>query len=182
MKPIPRGKEVDKAFSNVVKAVEQSLAELNQQAGRLMSQGQYDQAEVLAGRGREIKVFIQEIETFRSHWKALSQGSQSPVVGKSSKTPLWSYYQPILRALEALGGEGTRNQVMPLVEKEMASLFQPGDRDPMSGGKYERWQVMIMWSRKHLIQEGWIEPGAKGMWCITHAGRKAAKAELEKKR
>lgn len=181
MKPVPHGKDVDKAFTGVVKAVEHALAGLNQQAGRLMSQGQYDQAEALAGNGREIKAFIQEIEALRLRWQNLSKGNKTPTKGKLPKTPLWSYYQPILLALEARGGEATRNQVMETVEKSMASSFQAGDHDLLSNGKFERWQIMIMRSRKHLIQEDWIEIGKKGVWCITSAGKKAAKAKLEKK-
>jgi hypothetical protein len=90
---------------------------------------------------------------------------------------LWAYYQPILRALESLGGEAKRTPLMEEVEKLMAAEFKKGDRDLLSNGRLQRWQVMVLHARKHMVQEGWLESGSGFLWRITSSGRRAAKAE-----
>lgn len=180
MSKIPRSAEVDKALKATVRAVEKALDALNGQAGKLMSRGQYEKAESLAQTGREVMTFVQEVEALRTRWRALCRGPQAERKAKNEKTPLWTYYQPILRALEALGGEAKREPLMAEVEKLMAADFKASDRDPLSGGKFQRWQVMVLRARKHMVQEGWIESGGGFSWRITNAGRRAAKADVAK--
>lgn len=182
MKPVPKRKEVDVALKGVVQAVRGALAALNRQAGSVIAAGKYEQAMAMAEKGREIKAFNAEVEALRKRWKAVAKGSPGgagPKKARNSKTPLWQYYQPILRALDTLGGEANRADLEREVERLMADGFEVGDRDPMSGGR-ERWQIMILRSRKALKSEGWIEPGGGSVWRITSAGRKAAKAEIPK--
>ena len=182
MKPVPKRKEVDVALRGVVQAVRGTLTALNRQAGSVIAAGKYDQAMAMAEKGREIKAFNAEVEALRKRWKVVAKGSpggSGPKKARNSKTPLWQYYQPILRALDELGGEASRAELERAVERLMADGFEAGDRDPMSGNR-ERWQIMIIRSRKPLKSEGWIEPGGGPVWCITVAGRKAAKTEIPK--
>ncbi len=180
MQVIPRSAEVDKALKTVIGTIENALDSLNAQAGKLMMRGEYDKAEALARRGREIKAFIQEVETLRKQWKNLLRPARKVRPVKNEKTPLWSFYQPILQALEALGGEAKRQALMDEVEKIMAPVFKENDRDSMSGGRFQRWQVMVLRARKAMVQEGWVEAGGGLVWRITNAGRRAAKAELSR--
>lgn len=178
MSNVPKAGEVDRALKAVVRAVENSLTVLNGRAGKVMATGKYEKAQALAERGLQVKSFIQEVEGLRKRWRELRRGSKATRKNKQEKTPLWAYYQPILRALDAVGGEAKRQTLMVEAEKQLASSFKDGDRDAMSGGRLERWQVMVLRSRKHLVQEGWIEPGTGTVWRITSAGRRAAKADL----
>ena len=86
-------------------------------------------------------------------------------------TPLWGYYQPILKAIVAAGGECLRSDIEAALEAE--DFLQGADRSPMSGG-HERWKVMIRWARKPLRAEGWIEDEIGKKWRVTDEGRKAA--------
>lgn len=178
MSNVPRSVEVDKAFKATIHAVENALDALNGQAGKLMSRGQYEKAEALAQRGREVKAFVQEVESLRTRWTKLRRGPRVIRKAKNEKTPLWTYYQPILRALDALGGEAKRESLMAEVEKHIASGFKESDRDLMSRGRLQRWQVMVLRARKHMVQEGWLESVSGPTWRITSSGRRTSKADL----
>lgn len=180
MKAVPKSRGVDQQFKSLTKAIGASLDALNQEAARFMAQGKYEQADAMAQKGREIQAFIGEVEGYRKHWRDLSKGSPRSRA-KGAKTPLWAYYQPILKALDELGGQARKHDFEPVVERLMASTFEASDHDRMSGGR-ERWQVMIARSRKHLTQEGWLDPKGGAVWRITSAGRKAAKADPSKTR
>lgn len=175
MKRVPGRREVGSALRSAESAVKAALKELNQQAGQLMARGDYAGAEGLASRGREIQTFLAEVKGLQQRWKGLTRGAgASGQVGKTA--PLWLYYQPILKALVELDGEGTRQAIEPIVERLMKDSFEPGDTQPMARGKL-RWQVMVQRARRHLATEGWLEPESKRVWRITAAGRKAAEAE-----
>jgi len=107
-------------------------------------------------------------------WRAFSRIIASyHYLRQSETTPLWGYYQPILRAIAAAGGECARSDIEVAFEKFSDGLLRPGDRRVLAGGR-ERWQVMIRRARKPLKTEGWIAPGAGTTWKITEAGRQTA--------
>jgi len=174
MKQVPNSREVDLVLKAAVKAVKGSLKGLNEYAGHLMAKGNYDDATSLAERGKEIQVFMAEIEMLRKRWKDVrSTGKRK--IKKLTTTPLWEYYQPILKALVELGGKASRSKIEPIVKRFMESKFQPGDSDTMARGRI-RWQVMIQRARKHLVSEDWLEAHTGSLLHITQSGRQAAKA------
>ena len=173
MKAIPRTKEVAQALRASELAVKEALKELNHAAGTLMAKGDYSGAEALAAKGREMQEFCARVQGLKREWKALrSGGSRKSDSSHGPSTPLWGYYQPILKALVAGGGSARRAELEPDVLKLMADCFQAADEETMARGQ-TRWQVMIRRARKHLVGEGWIEDRA-GPWTITPAGRRVA--------
>jgi hypothetical protein len=173
MKRIPRSHEIDVAFKALKAEVKAALAELNRAAGRTMARGDYSTAETLAARGKELQGFIVEVDSLRGRWRALRSGPGRG--GGGAATPLWAYYQPILKAIASLGGEARRKDLEPVVLNLMGPTLTPSDHAAASGGR-ERWQVMIIRARKHVIAEGWMESKPGSVWAITEAGQKAAKA------
>ena len=129
---------------------------------------------MLAAKGREIRQFQLQADELLRAWREVSgRGPKGGKAPKSETTPLWGYYQPILRAIAAAGGECARSDIEVAFEKFSDGLLQPGDRRVLAGGR-ERWQVMIRRARKPLKTEGWIAPGAGTTWKITEAGRQTA--------
>lgn len=179
MRRVPGAREVSQALRTTAKAVKVSLRDLNQQAAQLMARGDYSGAEAMAAKGRDIQAFQNEVENLRSRWNGI-RGVAGEAGEKRATTALWSYYQPILQALLELNGEGTRGEIEPQVEKAMKGELQPGDYDPLGRGQL-RWQIMIRRARRHLVNEGWLEPGSGQIWRITAAGRRAAKAKPERR-
>jgi hypothetical protein len=154
-----------------------------------MKRGRYSDAEMMVAKGRELQAFQNEVSTVSDRWKEIQnlQAGQSDQAGAA--TPLWGFYQPVLRALHELGGKASRNELEPVVERIMRASFLPGDTTPTAGGK-QRWQAMIQRARKHLVEEGWIENGGGSLWGLTGEGQRIAtsktqmlgQASIEKKR
>lgn len=172
MKRIPNAREVDKALKGTITATKSVLKGLNALAGQVMAKGNYVEAEGLVEKGKEIQAFQTELAASIKRWREI-RSNRAQRESKNKSTPLWGYYQPILKALLELDGQATREQLEPVVEGLMTSAFEPGDRDVMARGR-ERWKVMLQRARKHLVTEGWIEDDRSKAWKITPAGRKAA--------
>jgi hypothetical protein len=166
---------VAKALRSVSVAAQKALKGLNQAASQRMSKGDYTAAEALATKGKEIRQFQADVEVVRKRWREVcSAGGRG---SKKSVTPLWAYYQPILKAIVHVGGECRRTVLETQVDRLMAASLQPGDREAMARGS-ERWQVMVRRSRKALVAEGWIEDQTGPVWRITDAGRRAAEKPM----
>jgi hypothetical protein len=143
-----------------------------------MARGDYATAEALAAKGRELQQFDAEVEALSKRWRELRRGGSS-AKRKNTTTALWTYYQPILKALAEAGGQARRPEIEPLVERIMAGTFQTGDREPL-GHDTVRWQVMIRRARKHLVAEGWIADESGPLWKITESGRRTAEKTIPK--
>lgn len=75
-----------------------------------------------------------------------------------------------------MGGRARRADLETEFESRHAGMFKTGDSDVMAGN-VPRWQKMIRRSRKHLIEEGFIENSSSPVWQITAEGKRAAKAQ-----
>ena len=171
---IPHAQGVARALRTVRTATKKALKSLNQVAAQRMAKGDYAGAEMLAAKGREIGQFQQQADELLRAWRELSgRGPKGGKTPKGETTPLWGYYQPILRAIVKAGGECTRADIEAALERSSDGFLQPGDRGPMPSGR-ERWKGMIRRARKPLKAEGWIAPGTDPTWKITEAGRRAA--------
>jgi hypothetical protein len=171
MSSIPNSRGVNQSIEALRGSVRKAIKGVNQKAGAKMAKGDYAAAETLAGRGRELQQFFLEVDTLRKRWREVRSGRKTGQ--KKNLTPLWGFYQPILKALHQLGGEATAAEIEPAVERIMESMLLPGDRARLSGGR-ERWKVVIRWTRKHLVEEEWLENRKGATWRITDAGRRAA--------
>jgi hypothetical protein len=171
VKKQPQATNVNQALLSVRSAVGKALKDLNNTAGKAMTKGDYTRASELADKGRQIQQFKLEVEALRRRWQVLRGGAAAK--SKADTTPLWEFYQPVLQALSEAGGEGTRRDLEPFVERIMAGILKPGDHQSMARGRI-RWQVMVRRSRKHLVAEGWLEDRHGPTWKITDAGRQAS--------
>jgi hypothetical protein len=169
---VPHSQQVNAAIRAVRAAIRRSLKGVNQRAAQRMSRGDYPAAEALVSKAREIQQFDVEIAELRPRWRQIVTGG-SARAGKNPTTPVWKYYQHVLRAIAAAGGSLALTDIEEAVGKSMAGTFQPGDISAGPRGK-ERWRVMVQRSRKHLVAEGWLEKRPAKVWRITEAGRKAA--------
>lgn len=171
MKKIPNDSEVERALREARQAVSKALKGANQVAAQVLARGRYEEVETLVARGRLLKQFEGEVEALRKRWTELKRGE--PTSSKTAGTPLWSFYQPVLQALVALGGEARRAAIETEVGKARGSQWPAGDSALNRAGR-ERWRVMVQRTRKRLVAEGWIEDRNGFEWKITAAGRRAA--------
>ncbi len=171
MSRIPHARGVAQALRAVRGSLQKALKGLNQVAAQRMAKGDYTGAELLALKGKEIRQFQSEVDALRKKWRVVCGSGAGG--SKRAVTPLWTYYQPILRALLEAGGECRREDLDPIVERLMNASLLPGDRETMARGR-PRWRVMVQRSRRALIAEGWIEDAGGPLWKITDAGRNVA--------
>ena len=170
---LPRSGQIRKAFRTTFRELKLALKEVNQRAPKLMQRGNYTGAQELMCQGQKIHAFLVEAQALQKRLVDLRAGGSGQKLGKDDTHPLWEYYESILKALVALGGEATRPQIETKFEDLFSSWLRPGDQAKMSGGR-PRWRVMIERSRKHLQKEGFIESANLLRWRITESGRKAA--------
>jgi hypothetical protein len=134
-----------------------------------MAKGDYATAQVLAETGKQLRQFQEDVEALRKRWREVSGRS----IAKGPTTPLWMFFQPVLKALVIAGGECTESEVEEGVERLMASSFLPADRSIKATGR-EHWRRMVRRARKPMSAEGWIERRSGRLWKITEAGRQTA--------
>ena len=171
MAKLPGGVQVNKTLGLLVREVRAALKQINAEAGRLLSRGDYTGAESLVEKAKLVGDFQTQVETLRTTWKEIRSGGRKR--GKSNqKSALWEYYQPILKALVGEGGSATTKQLEPHVETLMEENLKPCDYDLMAGNR-PRWKIMIRRARKHMINEGFVEDNTGFEWKITKQGRKA---------
>lgn len=176
---VPKRGEVHSAFTTLLKRLSGSVKRINEHAASRMRRGDYAGAEAWAQVGTALHEFRERALGLRAEWQALCRDAGGKGRKPSRKkrgpiTPLWEYYQPILRAIVQAGGEARRSEIEPVVFKVMEARLQPGDVE-ISGGRRPRWQNSIRRARRQLIKEGWISVGgSKGVWRVTEKGRVAA--------
>ena len=173
MKRLPGSRKVERSLKKVRQETRAALKELNQHAGRLMSRGDYLAASELAERGRVVSDFEGRLDALRKEWRAL-WGTKEPGDAKDAKTPLWEFYQPILEALSACGGDASRGEIENRLEASLASRFKPGDLAPTGRRRVPRWKLMVRRARKSMIKEKYLEDAGGKQWRITPLGRQVA--------
>jgi hypothetical protein len=159
-----------KAIRDLRTATRKAIKAVNNRAAQRLSRGDYRTAETLVAKAREIQQFEADIDGLRARWRQVSSAGKG---GKKPVTPLWQYYQPVLRALVSGGGSMSLAEIEAAVGQAMAEFLLAGDLVSGSRGK-ERWRVMVQRCRRPLLAEGWLEKRPGKNWRITEAGRKAA--------
>jgi len=175
MSHVPNGREVDQVIAAVSKEVKTALKQLNQQAGMFLAKGHYGKAEELVSKGRSINNFLNKVKALRADWREIRKAAPSKSKDKGDTTPLWGYYQPILRILHSLGGRAIRNDLEREFETSHLSQLKSGDMAPMARG-IPRWQKMIAKAKKAMIQEGFIEDTKNIYWQLTDHGKQIAES------
>jgi hypothetical protein len=89
----------------------------------------------------------------------------------SERTPEADFYQPILVAVESLGGRAQRKQVLSWLNSNYGRFFTDEDRRLLPSGKKRiRWEFTASYARKHLIDRGLLIDAGCGCWQITQLG------------
>jgi hypothetical protein len=136
-----------------------------------MAKGDYAGAETLAAKAKEVLLFEDEVAALLKRWRVLQGGGKAG--SRGPMTPLWQFYQPVLQSLVQAGGVARRGDLEPIVERLMATVLQPRDRELLPRGR-ERWREMVRRTHKPLVAEGWLDKKGGLTWRITESGRKAA--------
>jgi len=170
---IPGKREVDNALKQTTREIKSALRQINHQAARLVSRGDYEGAQSLVELGKQVSQFGSETEALHAKWQNLREDRNEAAI---VRTPLWKYYRPILRALIALNGEAYVAEVEEAAKPFLSEILSPEEMAMMTGGKLV-WKRAIRRARRHMINEGFLESGTALRWKITAEGRQVAQEE-----
>src|SRR5258708_1171956 len=89
-------------------------------------------------------------------------------------TPRKVYCQPILEALNGLGGSGETSDILDRVEQKMKGILREVDYELIPSGSDIRWRKTAQWVRYTMARKGLLRSDSPwGRWEITEAGRMA---------
>jgi restriction system protein len=102
--------------------------------------------------------------------------------GRSPTVPEYrTYFNPILKALKALGGSATIDELNARVAADMKlgddALAVP--HDPEHGGRSE-FVYCMAWARTYLKYAGYITNSERGVWSLTPEGTKVDRIDEKK--
>jgi len=83
---------------------------------------------------------------------------------------------PILLELNALGGQGTTQEIYRRVAKHFPQMSSDEQMEKLRSGD-KKWPNLVRWARLKLLTNGEVAGSGKGMWIITDKG----KQRIEKK-
>ena len=178
MVKLPRKKEISQAIRSLGRQIKLATKETNQLAAKRLSRGDYARAQALIEVAQAISVFRSEVLALNDRWKTLRSADKDFKRRKDSQTPLWEFYQPILRAIISLGGEATRKDIEETLEKTLTSTLKEGDFVKNARGM-PRWKLMVGRARKHMIAEDFVTRESLLKWKITSKGEQAAKSGVK---
>jgi 5-methylcytosine-specific restriction protein B len=80
-----------------------------------------------------------------------------------------SYFQPVIEALQELGGQGSPNQVYAALKER----YPPPDDIATQLNKNGRptWENRVGWARFYLVKAGFLYSPRRGVWGLTEKGR-----------
>jgi len=106
--------------------------------------------------------------------KKIAQQQNASRLQRGQRTPEKAYYQPILRALDELGGSATMSDVLKKVEQSMREELKPVDYELLRSGNDLRWRNAAQFARNKMVGKGLLKSNSPwGIWEITETGRKS---------
>ncbi len=93
------------------------------------------------------------------------------------QTPLNAYFQPILTALDELGGSARAREVLKRLEQSMKGILKKVDYELLKSGGL-RWHKEANFARLSMVKMGLLKEDSQyWLWEITEAGRTFLKKE-----
>ena len=181
--------DVFAAFELLREEIETEVDFINKVATRALEKRDYDEARRTIDQADQVTTFRDKIVSLRKEWKTLTITQESRAVEeilsikrrnlgrlqRGLRTPEIVYYQPILQALNELGGSAEMNDVLDRVELLMRGVLGQVDYEPLaSDTDMLRWRNTARWARKTMVEEGLLKADLpRGVWEITEVGRTA---------
>jgi restriction system protein len=181
---------VSSAFEILLEEIEAEIDFVNSVGAKAFEQRDYDRAKEALERSGTLTAFRDKLAALRKEWGRIAAEAerdedeetraQRRNLGKLRKglrTPEAAYYQPILKALNEMGGNGKVADVLDRVGQIMKPVLKDVDFDPLASNPDNlRWRNAGQWARNSMITEGLLKGDSpRGVWEITEAGRQALK-------
>lgn len=175
------------AFEILLEEIEADIDLIETIGSRAMESSNYESVQQALDRARLATSLRTQVVTLRNEWEAFTATHQSSQEEESMRTerrnlgrlqrgirtPEREFRQPILRALNELGGSARLNDVLNRVEQLMKGTLKEVDYEKLSSNT-PRWRNTAQWARNSMAKEGLLKQDSPwGVWEITEAGRAA---------
>jgi len=183
--------EVNFAFEILLEEIEGVVNALNKDGAAAFQKGDYEKARGIIEDATRFTTFREKVQTLQKEWGQLHIRKVSPTktqtpskrqsltakLKRGLRTTENSFREPILEALQGLGGSARMNDVLNRIEKTMKSALTPHDYQPLpSDPKQIRWRNTAQWCRNTLVNEGLMKKDSPwGIWEISSMGVDALK-------
>lgn len=99
-----------------------------------------------------------------------------PKMRAGSKLPQKEFRNPLLLALDALGGSGSKDTVREAIRPLVDARLKPADFNTVATGE-QRWWNAVCWERSALVKEGLLRSDSpRGRWELSDKGYEAVSA------
>lgn len=173
------------AFEMLLEEIEAEIEFVNRVGARAFEGRDYNKAKEALERAAQVTSFRDKADALRREWQNLFAREEDEEdteahaehrnlgrLQRSLRTREEAYYQPILEALQALGGSAQINQVLDRVLQSMRSVLKDVDYEPLaSEPDMPRWKNAAQWARNSMVKEGLLRSDSpRGVWQISEAG------------
>jgi hypothetical protein len=174
------------AFEMLLEEVEAEIDFVNGVGARAFESRAYDKAKEALERAALLTAFRDKAAGLRREWQELAALAEREEdeetraerrnlgrLRKGQRTPEFTYYMPILKVLEEMGGSGKVADVLDRVGRVMKPVLKDVDHDPLaSDPSNPRWRNTAQWARNSMVHEGLLRGDSpRGLWQITELGR-----------
>ena len=124
----------------LLEEVDAEIEIVNEEGAKAFQTGDYNRAQEMLQRAGQITAFRDKVAALRKEWDVLSPVKTARTTTRANlgrlqrgmRTPEAAYYQPILRALNGLGGSAKMGDVLIRVEQELKGTLKPVDYEPLT--------------------------------------------------
>ncbi|MDZ7816996.1 MAG: winged helix-turn-helix domain-containing protein [Planctomycetota bacterium] len=175
---------VSSAFEMLLEELEAEIDFVNGFGAKAFEGRDYDKAKEALERSSALTAFRNRVAVLRKEWEEMaaaaerdedtrSQRREFGKLRKGVRTPESAYYQPILRVLDQMGGNGKVADVLDRVGKLMKPVLKKVDYEPLaSSPDNPRWRNAAQWARNSMVRDGLLKADSPhGVWEITYNGR-----------
>ena len=184
------------AFEILLEEIEAEAEFINGQGKKAFTAGNLDDAEQVLSHARELEEFRTRVAVMAEEWETFTSPRESRETAdeeaiskreeasrrnlgrlpRGVRTPEKEYREPILKALLELGGSGSIQETLNLVESMMKPVLKDVDYQPLSSNSNMlRWYNAAQWARQRLVDQGYLKKKSKrGTWELTTKGRRRA--------
>jgi restriction system protein len=178
---------VEAAFEILLEEIEAEIEFLNKIGAGAFENREYEKAKNALEDVAYVTEFREKINQLSRNWqsaygvkqnsKEKEKQSERQNLGRlrrGLRTREDAYYQPILEALEGLGGSASMSDVLDHVFKNMKDVLRDVDYEPLASDPgMPRWRSTAQWARNSMVKEGaLLSDSPRGVWEISDLGRK----------
>jgi len=181
---------VTSAFEMLLEEVEAEIDFVNSVGSKAFESRDYDKAKEALERSATLTTFRDRVASLRKEWGQMAAAAEREEdeetrtarqnlgkLRKGRRTPTEAYYEPILQALNEMGGAGKVAEVLDRVGQIMKPVLKDVDHQPLASNPDNlRWRNAAQWARNSMVNEGLLKSDSpRGVWEISDLGREKLK-------